>query len=108
MKLFDKYLITSHHLRVYKSSKVLRVNRLNNARSTRETYPLNNVNIGQPRPQGFSLKKWVGRDFCIIYSYKNFLHMNLDFLSFQLRNHVNIIYYYHLLYSSIAYTKLAI
>ena len=108
MKLFDKYLITSHHLRVYKSSKVLRVNRLNNARSTRKTYPLNNVNIAQPRPQGFSLKKWVGRDFCIIYSYKNFLHMNLDFLSFQLRNHVNIIYYYHLLYSSIAYTKLAI
>ena len=46
MKLFDKYLITSHHLRVYKSSKVLRVNRLNNARSTRWiTYPLNNVNI---------------------------------------------------------------
>ena len=78
---FDKYLITSHHLRVYKSSKVLRVNRLNNARSTRKTYPLNNVNIAQPRPQGFSLKKWVGRDFCIIYSYKNFLHINLDFLN---------------------------
>ena len=70
-----------HHLQVYKSSKVLRVNRLNNARSTRKTYPLNNVNIGQPRPQGFSLKKWVGQDLCIIYSHKNFLHINLDFLN---------------------------
>ena len=42
---------------------------------------MNNVNIGQPRPQGFSLKKWVGQDLCIIYSYKNFLHINLDFLN---------------------------
>ena len=45
-KAFDKYFIASHHLRVYTPSKVLRVNRLNNARSIRwKTYPLNNVNI---------------------------------------------------------------
>ena len=46
----------------------------------------------------------------ITYLLTNYKSTNFQCISFsfQLRNHVNIIYYYHLLYSSIAYTKLAI
>ena len=44
---------------------------------------------------------------CLVTNNKSTNFQCISF-SFQLRNYLYITYYYHLLYSSIAYTKLAI